>query len=904
MSRPFEDSRLWRSAFGSRTKDRLADERKSLELAYRQFRDAVLPLLRQSAIDLPALTVHDETHVDQLWDVASEICGDAYPLNPLEGFVLGGAFLLHDSALCLAAYEDSLQGLLKTSEWKDSVNRIWRLRGVQQPSESQTMSPPDDIKNAAIFEVLRRKHAEQASLLLDRTWVHPATGRPVFLLDNLQLQDDYGKLVGQIAASHHWQIKRVENAFENIVPASSSWPREWQVDSLKLACILRCADAAAIDERRAPSRLFALRPLSEASRRHWVFQNRMYPPHLEDETLVFVSKAPFELAVMNDWWLCFDAANIVDEELRASNALLAAYRRPPFAARQVFGAKIVEDFSKKVLVQGWTPIETSLRITNIPSIIKRLGGTTLYGEDPEALFRELIQNAADSIRARRRRDPSFAASSKYAGQILVRARLAANNVHLSIEDDGIGMPTSVLTGPLLDFGTSFWNSELAATLYPGLQSDSEFSPAGKYGIGFFAAFMFSDHVTVTSRPFGKGHDDYQVLSFEHGLSGRSQLRRYDQRLDGDIVPRVSTRIETRVPLARLMRAFNPMFAQPDAESLSLHQVLALRLSQICFALDVAVSLEMDDGRSQQMNVPYYKEWTNDEFVDRLIQVFRRENTPIPANQARCVEPLVNDDGRVCGRAFVSFSSSSRAPIRIIDGFAKSRLSYIIGTGDAYEGIVEQRPVVASRDSGEPIASASAWGRWGSSQLRHILRERQSFSGRELFFAAAHLAALNLDVSLIAHCYLVDKFLPLTECINVLKKVNRIVFLARREHDFLRDDSQRAYRIADVDDFCRPLKENDGTLISSESFIQSQTLHSSFERLSEDLHDATSHNVLSYFLKLLNEQNLPVTVSMEDRFPIGKFKGYSTHSIKDGDTIYVTAAVVTLSQAETSPVARP
>src|ERR1017187_422701 len=90
------------------------------------------------------------------------------------------------------------------------------------------------------------------------------------------IQEDYGKLIGQIAASHHWQTKLVEDSFPTIIPASASWPREWEIDPLKLACILRCADAAAIDDRRAPSRLFALRTPTDISRRHWAFQNNLY----------------------------------------------------------------------------------------------------------------------------------------------------------------------------------------------------------------------------------------------------------------------------------------------------------------------------------------------------------------------------------------------------------------------------------------------------------------------------------------------------------------------------------------------------------------------------------------------------------------------------------------------------
>ena len=258
MSRAFENSRLWRMAFGAPVDEKHAAERKALESAYRQFRESVLPLLRQTAIDLPALTVHDETHVDQLWDVASEVCGTGFPINPLEAFLLGGGFLLHDAALSVVAYENSVQGLKQTDEWRDSVARLWGKRGVDKPTPQQQQSPPADLSNEAIFEVLRLRHSSQASILLDKTWKHPVTGKPILLLENSQLQDDYGKLVGQIAASHHWNIKLVEDTFPTIIPSSANWPREWEIDPLKLACILRCADAAAIDERRAPSRLFCV----------------------------------------------------------------------------------------------------------------------------------------------------------------------------------------------------------------------------------------------------------------------------------------------------------------------------------------------------------------------------------------------------------------------------------------------------------------------------------------------------------------------------------------------------------------------------------------------------------------------------------------------------------------------
>jgi hypothetical protein len=95
--RPFERSILWRSAFSKKKNDPDDLDREALANAYRQLRDRAGDLVGEIHAALPHLTVHDLTHADTLWDVASEICGPKYTLNPLEAFVLGACFLLHDA---------------------------------------------------------------------------------------------------------------------------------------------------------------------------------------------------------------------------------------------------------------------------------------------------------------------------------------------------------------------------------------------------------------------------------------------------------------------------------------------------------------------------------------------------------------------------------------------------------------------------------------------------------------------------------------------------------------------------------------------------------------------------------------------------------------------------------------
>jgi hypothetical protein len=70
----YELSPIWSAAF-SPVGDEHAQERQRLAEAYRAFRERVAKLLQLIATELPALTVHDITHVDALWHVASEIAG-------------------------------------------------------------------------------------------------------------------------------------------------------------------------------------------------------------------------------------------------------------------------------------------------------------------------------------------------------------------------------------------------------------------------------------------------------------------------------------------------------------------------------------------------------------------------------------------------------------------------------------------------------------------------------------------------------------------------------------------------------------------------------------------------------------------------------------------------------------
>ena len=78
----YKDSTLWKEAFNDKYGHHVLRER--LTNAFEIAHNNASFLLDKIRIDFPSLTIHDITHVNSLWQVASIIAGKDYQLNPLE----------------------------------------------------------------------------------------------------------------------------------------------------------------------------------------------------------------------------------------------------------------------------------------------------------------------------------------------------------------------------------------------------------------------------------------------------------------------------------------------------------------------------------------------------------------------------------------------------------------------------------------------------------------------------------------------------------------------------------------------------------------------------------------------------------------------------------------------------
>lgn len=691
----FQGTGLWKTSLG-RT-DLSGGESTGIATLLSTFntmRDRASQLTSRIASNFPELTVHDKSHLDALWETASLIAGDNYPLNPMEGFVFGGAIMLHDAALCFEAFNGGREGIRKTIEWLDYNSAI--------ASESPTL-PPEEVAKKADFSAIRYLHARQAEHLGTKGWCSPS-GSDIHLIDNDELRSFYGRVIGQIAASHHWSYDDLSKLPKQ-VNAPGTYPIDWRVDPLKLACLLRVADAAHIDSRRAPDFLYALLRREGISADHWKAQNWLAraDKDLSDpaqETLIITSNHGFAKEDASAWWVAYDAICLIDDELRQSAAMLGKRPQvkvsPPFALKRVAGAGSPEQASKFLEVSGWAPCAAKIHVGNVEKLVRDLGGEKLYGSEQKLLvvIRELIQNARDAITARVKMDPGFV------GRVQVCAWEEENSYYIRVSDDGIGMSERVLTGPLLDFGTSFWTTSLAQEEFPGLRSSS-FSSSGRFGIGFYSVFMASSSVTVSSRRWDRGLESIRSLSFPNGLSLRpimSSGRPSDFASQNNTEVTILVSSEEGDPRKIAGRRQRPRESPP---------VFALEkiIESLCVGVDVQV--QYSEGRGRNWTV-IHNPVTELAGVDEVRSIFRSSMLAVKIQQsAEFVEALDNDlsrarkiiiDGKL--RGFAALPTSTRvlysSGIHTVGGFRGDLWSQ---SSTNYVGYIDREPHSARRDQG-------------------------------------------------------------------------------------------------------------------------------------------------------------------------------------------------------------
>ncbi|MEP0069443.1 ATP-binding protein [Pyruvatibacter sp.] len=767
----FEQSHIWRTCLASREGDEFSSERERLRSSFVQMRGKVEKLVGEIAADMPDYTVHDITHLDALWEVASRLVGEDVVLNPAEAFVLGGAFLLHDASMSLAAYPHRKRDLCGLPEWNDLVCVHYQKRHGRNPEPAEIDDPALEIERAVISDMLRQLHAQHAEELTTQIW-RDRDGNSYRLIDDDEIRGAYGETIGQVAHSHWWEIEDVDSKFGELLGSPYFLPPTWTVDTLKVACALRCADAAHIDARRAPSFLRAIRDVSEGSDEHWKFQAKLARPVVKGDTFQFSSLSSFGQHDAEAWWLCYDTLRMIDSELRSVDALLADRRgdKHRFLVRSVAGVELPERLSATVKVAGWEPLNASVHVSDIPSLVERLGGEELYGNDPLVPVRELIQNSADAVRAKR------AISDLPDSWGIVRVELVRDDKQwwLEVEDNGTGMSRKAIEKYLLNFGASYWGSTLMREEYPGLFSQSV-SHTGKFGIGFFSVFMLGDLVEVTTRRIGASDQDTCKLTFGRGIANRPIL-------ESGAVNKLNADSGT---LVRVLLKNDPYEKEGLVRQSRRQKQSEFSFSDLCIgvapSLDVKLVAKSYKGdvieahsnvwtseSSRELyeklrpNIVLYADGSSYEQVDEWYSKFL-EN----------MRPISNEEGVQIGRAFLTPPSDTSDMLGSVRGVVTSG-GLVSGRLTNIVGILEGEVTKASRDNGVPKAKFPDMAQWAAEQVS-ILREMGLEEGDQVKIASLALG-LGAEPKGLKYVQTPAGNIDQEEFLELYSKFDEIIFL--------------------------------------------------------------------------------------------------------------------------------
>lgn len=517
--------------------------------------------------------------------------------------------------------------------------------------------------------------------------------------------------------------------------------------------MVRCADAAHIDSERAPDFLHALIKKRGISFAHWQAQNKLASVDIDQSdlscsTLLFTSTQKFLEQESEAWWVAYDAVCMIEKEIRSSNALLESkqIKTQQFQVKRVKGIESPELMGNYIQTEGWNPCMAEVHVGNIESLVNSLGGEKLYGEGCdkfEVITRELIQNSRDSIHARREIEQDFV------GKISIHIKYDSQGCCLYIEDDGVGMSKRVLTGPLLDFGTSFWTSSLVQSEFPGLRS-SKFKAVGQFGIGFYSVFMGADKVMVSSKPWNGGSSDVWQLNFNNGLSLRPLLK---NEMPNDFKASVSTQVKLHLKPDVLQDGDLVEVKRNLAKSENFKVSVQNYISAICAALDVSVYLKVNNLDYLEIHSDIRKQKNHADWLKKISFADNQSHnitTLIESNSNR-LRPIVEGD-KWHGLAAISIIPDIEQNFLSIKTVGSLSSGLHCRSAENYIGYIDYLPQSAKRDGHKYSASNKAINAWVEEQVELLIKK--GINPIEKCFLAYSLCHFDVDPIDVANIFII------------------------------------------------------------------------------------------------------------------------------------------------------
>lgn len=271
-----------------------------------------------------------------------------------------------------------------------------------------------------------------------------------------------------------------------------------------IGVILRLSDILDFDGKRTPSVLFShLGVKNSVSLQEWMKHRAVNAWNISQHTIMFQARCEHPAIESTIHRFC----DSIDKELISCTSVLSNLtenyyiKLPPKVDRSRIGAK--KDLYGNPVYQ-YRDTQFSLSKTQV---IELLMGTKLYG-NPEVALRELLQNSIDACLVRQALEKSWN-NNMFEPQITIKFSKINKECFLVVEDNGIGMDQYIIDNYYSKVGSSFYKSTDFYDIKS--QSNLNFTPTSRFGIGVLSCFMVSDTLTVDTRRLYDFHDSSNPL---------------------------------------------------------------------------------------------------------------------------------------------------------------------------------------------------------------------------------------------------------------------------------------------------------------------------------------------------------------------------------------------------------
>lgn len=367
---------------------------------------------------------------------------------------------------------------------------------IERLIEQGENTKADIIKAYLITEFIRQTHAERAREIIGKDWDSKIKYRDTDLTVEF----------ANICNSHNEDALKLLGFDKNYPCGTNAYA------CLPLiGVILRLSDILDFDAKRTPTILYShLYVRHPVSIKEWNKHRAVENWEINSELIQFSAKCTHPAIEASIHEFC----DLIDHELSVCNNIVS----------------ILNDFNKNksrnIPVKfpfevNRDKIETKKNIYNQPiytyrdtkfnlskrQVIDLLMGTKLYG-NPEVALRELLQNSIDACLLRQAQEIKW--NNLYVPEITVKFYSEGNDEILEVIDNGTGMDQYIIDNYYSQVGSSFYES----TDFFNLKSESnaDFKPISRFGIGILSCFMVADTLIVDTRRKIGAHDSSPSLN--------------------------------------------------------------------------------------------------------------------------------------------------------------------------------------------------------------------------------------------------------------------------------------------------------------------------------------------------------------------------------------------------------